>query len=108
MIDEPVVNASSKRSTPNSVLLQRITSSHSREMWTMQMAATAMVFGDVVTRRDGVDAVASHGVEAELFRHCFGVDGVGRAGQRGAAERHDVGASERIDEAVASRSNIST
>ena len=41
MIDDPVVNESASRISPNSALLQRITSSQSRDRWTMQIAASA-------------------------------------------------------------------
>ena len=53
-----------------------------------------VAIGNVVQR------VAADGVEAEQLRGVFAVDRVGRAGQRGAAQRHAVGALAAVDQTL--------
>ncbi len=101
IIELPVENASATRTNPKRGFDHQVSSSASRERWTIARAVGRQHLDDEVAVRDGIERVARDAIEAELGGGRLAVERVARAGERARAERRHVDPPPRVGEPAA-------
>ena len=98
MIDEPVENASDKRTKPNCGVVHKTISSANRERCVAQIRGARQRLQREIAVRDAVERICGRPVKAERSGGHIAVDREGCAGKRRGAERAFIEALARVPE----------